>query len=96
MTNVSLKHFADTIYNPTRTSLLISLVYIYETFNSSHYIKITSFFCLDCQLSVKYVDIIEVVDIVDIVKVKTYFVESHDVKLEYIWSISLMSQVLLF
>jgi len=54
MTNASLKHFADTIYNPTRTGLLISLVCIYETFNSSHYVKIT-----------KYVDIIEVIDIVE-------------------------------
>jgi len=62
------------IQSTTGTGLLISLVCIYETFNSSHYVKITSFFRLDYQLSVKYVDIIEVVDIVDIVKIETYFV----------------------
>lgn len=38
MTNIRLKHFADTIYNPIRV-LLILLTCIYETFNCSHLCK---------------------------------------------------------
>lgn len=59
MTNVRLKHFADTIYkNPARYRLInFSCPCICETFNSPAFTwKLCLFFHRNCQLSLKHVD----------------------------------------